>query len=177
MGPRSTSRSISDDDTLVVGEIRGPHGLRGEVRVDPRTDVADRFAPGAVLECEGLGPLTVASRRGPAEQPIVRFDGFDTRESVEVLRDKLLRVSRDDARRAVAPGSVLWADLVGLVVEDPAGRRLGKVRDLIRAGGADVLVVIDDSGHELLLPLLDTVVRAIDLVARRIVATPQEELR
>ncbi len=177
MGPRSTSRSISGDDALVVGEIRGPHGLRGEVRIDPRTDVADRFAPGAVLDCDGVGSVTVASRRGDTGQPIVRFEGFETRESVEVLRDKLLRVSRDDARRAIAPGAVLWADLLGLAVEDPEGRRLGTVRDLIRAGGADVLVVIDEAEHELLLPMLDTVVRSIDVAARRIVATPQEELR
>jgi 16S rRNA processing protein RimM len=174
MGRRSTSRSISDDDTLVVGEIRGPHGLRGEVRIDPRTDVADRFAPGAVLACDGLGVLTVASCRGPAEQPIVRFEGYATREDVEDLRNRFLRVSRVEARRRVAPGAVLWADLVGLAVEDPEGRPLGTVRDLIRAGGADVLVVTDDAGHERLLPMLDTVVLSIDATARRVVARPLE---
>ncbi len=177
MGPRSTSRSTSDDDTLVVGEIRGPHGLRGEVRVDPRTDVADRFAPGAALECDGVGPLTVESRRGPADQPIVRFAGYATREDADKLRSRFLRVSRDRARRAMAQGAVLWADLVGLAVEDPAGRPLGTVRDLIRAGGADVLVVTDAAGRELLLPMLDTVVRSIDIAARRIVAVPLEELK
>jgi 16S rRNA processing protein RimM len=176
MGPRSTSRSISDDDTLVVGEIRGPHGLRGEVRIDPRTDVADRFAAGAVLECEGLGPLTVVVRRGPAVQPIVKFAGYDRREDALKLNGKLLRVSRVEARKAVGRGAILWADLVGLAVEDPEGGPLGTVRDLIRAGGADVLVVTDDAGRELLLPMLDTVVLSVDTAARRIVARPQEEL-
>ena len=64
MGPRSTSRSISEPDGLVVGVIKTPHGVRGEVRVDPRTDVAGRFREGAVLECDDIGPLTVASVRG-----------------------------------------------------------------------------------------------------------------
>ena len=177
MGPRSTSRSINDDDTLVVGEIRGPHGLRGEVRIDPRTDVVDRFAPGAVLECDGIGPLTIEVRRGPAEQPIVKFAGYERREDAMGLNGKFLRISRVEARRAVGPGAVLWADLVGLAVEDPDGRALGTVRDLIRAGGADVLVVTDEAGHELLLPMLDTVVRSIDTTARRIVARPLEEYR
>jgi 16S rRNA processing protein RimM len=176
MGPRSTSRSISDDDTLVVGEIRGPHGLRGEVRVDPRSDVADRFAPGSTLDCEDVGPLTIDVRRGPAEQPIVKFAGYDRREDAMKLNGKLLRVSRVEARKAVGPGAVLWADLIGLTVEDPRGQALGTVRDLIRAGGADVLVVVDDAGKELLLPMLDSVVRSIDTAARRIVAQPQEEL-
>jgi 16S rRNA processing protein RimM len=176
MGPRSTSRSISDDDTLVVGEIRGPHGLRGEVRVDPRSDVADRFAPGTTLDCDDVGPLTIDVRRGPAEQPIVKFAGYDRREDAMKLNGKLLRVSRVESRKAVAPGAVLWADLIGLTVEDPRGQALGTVRDLIRAGGADVLVVVDDAGKELLLPMLDSVVRLIDTAARRIVAQPQEEL-
>jgi 16S rRNA processing protein RimM len=176
MGPRSTSRSISDDDALVVAEIRGPHGLRGEVRIDPRTDVADRFAPGAVLDCDDVGPLTIEVRRGPAEQPIVKFAGYDRRDDALKLNGKLLRVSRVEARRAIAPGTVLWADLIGLAVEDTQGQALGTVRDLIRAGGADVLVVTDPSGRELLLPMLDSVVRSIDTAARRIVAQPQEEL-
>jgi 16S rRNA processing protein RimM len=176
MGPRSTSRSISGDDTLVVGEIRGPHGLRGEVRIDPRTDVADRFAVGAVLDCDGVGALTVEVRRGPPEQPIVKFAGYDRREDAEKLNGKLLRVSRAEARKAVGPGAILWADLVGLAVEDPEGHALGTVRDLIRAGGADVLVVTDDAGRELLLPMLDTVVRSVDTAAGRIVARPLEGL-
>src|SRR5258706_1858750 len=176
MGPRSTSRSTSDDDTLVVGEIRGPHGLRGEVRIAPRTDVAERFAVGVVLDCEGLGPLKIEVRRGPVEQPIVKFAGYERREDALKLNGKLLRVSRSEARKAIAPGAVLWADLVGLAVVDPDGQSLGTVRDLIRAGAADVLVVTDDAGREILLPMIDTVVRSIDAVARRIVARPQEEL-
>jgi 16S rRNA processing protein RimM len=175
MAPRSTSRSISDDDTLVVGQIRGPHGVRGEVRLDPRSDVPGRFAPGATLDCEGVGPLTITSLRGPADQPIVGFVGYASREAALTLRDKYLRVSRDASRQAIDPGKVLWADLVGLAVQTPEGAPLGTVRDLIRAGAADVLV-IDHDGKELLLPMIDTVVRRIDVAEGRIVVTPQEEL-
>jgi 16S rRNA processing protein RimM len=159
---------------LVVGQIRGPHGIRGEVRIDPRTDVTDRFRAGAVLDCEGVGPLTIESARGGAASPILRFEGYGTREAVAGLRDRYLRVSRDEARRATS-GSYLWADLVGLDVVTPEGARIGTVRDLIRAGASDVLV-IDAEGRELLLPMVDSVVREIDVAGRRIVATPLEEL-
>ena len=175
MGQRSTSRSTSDDDTLVVAEIRGPHGVRGEVRLDPRTDVAGRLAPGATLECDGVGPLTITSSRGAHEQPIVQFEGITTREAAAKLKDRFLRVTRSDARRAVATGAVLWADLIGLSVETPDGRALGTVRELLRAGGADVLVVVHE-GRELLLPMIDTVVQRVDLKAGVIVATPLEGL-
>src|SRR3982074_3113279 len=85
MGPRSTSRSTSDDD-LVVGFILGPHRVRGEVRIDPRPDVADRFRAGAVLQCDEIGPLTIAAIRGEVAKPIVRFEGYDSRVAAESLR-------------------------------------------------------------------------------------------
>lgn len=159
---------------LVVGQIRGPHGVRGEVRVDPRTDVEGRLRAGATLDCEGLGPLVIETVRGEKASPIVRFRGYATRPEAERLRDRFLRVSRAEARRD-SRGSFLWADLVGLAVETPDGRRLGTVRDLIRAGESDVMVVTDDAGRETLLPMIESVVRAVDVAAGRIVAEPQEE--
>jgi 16S rRNA processing protein RimM len=173
MGPRSTSRSISDD-ALVVGFILGPHGVRGEVRVDPRSDVADRFRQGAVLQCDDVGPLTVAAVRGEVAKPIVRFEGYDSREAAESLRRRFLRVARDESRRATT-GSYLWADLLGTRVETPDGAPLGIVRDLLRAGENDVLVVADASGRERLLPMLESVVKVVDVQGGRIVAVPQEE--
>jgi len=173
MGPRSTSRSISDDD-LVVGYILGPHGVRGEVRVDPRTDVADRFRVGAVLQCDDIGPLTVAVVRGEVAKPIIRFEGYDSREAAESLRRRFLRVARSESRRATH-GAYLWADLLGARVETPTGELLGVVHDLLRAGENDVLVIADESGHERLLPMLESVVKAIDAGAGRIVAVPQED--
>lgn len=175
MEPRSTSRSTSTSgDTLVVAQIRGPHGVRGEVRLDPRSDIPGRFAPGATLDCEGVGPLTITSLRGPADQPIVAFEGYGSREAALGLRDRFLRVSREASRRSVEPGKLLWADLVGLSVQTPEGAPLGVVRDLIRAGAADVLV-IDHDGKELLLPMIDTVVRGVDVAGGRIVVTPLDE--
>lgn len=174
MGQRSTSRSISDD-ALVVGLILGPHGVRGEVRVEPRTDVKDRFAVGVVLQCDDIGPLTVQSIRGETAKPIVRFAGYDTREAAESLRRRFLRVARAESRRATA-GAYLWADLLGARVETPDGAALGVVRDMLRAGENDVLVIADESGRERLLPMLASVVKLVDTEAGRIVAAPQEEL-
>lgn len=174
MERRSTSRS-TDDEGLVVARILGPHGIRGEVRLDPRTDVPDRLHPGAVLECDGIGPLTITTMRGDAASPIVEFAGYDSRAAAEVLRDRFLRVSREEARRATK-GAYLWADLVGLAARTPDGRALGTVKDLIRAGETDVLIVVDGSGRELLLPMLESVVRSVDVTSGAIVLAPQEEL-
>jgi len=143
--------------------------------VDPRSDVPGRFRVGAVLDCDGLGPLTIRSIRGTGSAPIVGFDGYGSRPEAEPLRGRFLRVSVDEARRATK-GSYLWADLVGLRAETPAGEPIGTVRDIIRAGETDVLVLGRERGGELLVPAIASVVREVDVAGGRVVVAPQEEL-
>jgi len=160
MDRRSSSRSTDAD--VVVGVVRAPHGIKGEVKVDPRTDRFDeRFRKGARL-MSAAGEVRVASVRGTPAEPIVRFEGIDDRSGAERLRGEL-RVARE--RRE---GEHLWVDLIGKRVVTPEGTELGTVTEILRAGGADVLVVNDD----LMLPMIDSVIRDIGDV---IVATPQEE--
>lgn len=174
MAPRSTSRSTDAGAAgVIVGTIRAPHGVRGEVRVQPETDVPDRFKVGSVLLCDGIGPLRVAALRGAPGEPIVRFDGYRSRAAAEALANRPLRVPLVEARRAVATGSFLWADLIGLAAETPDGTVLGTVAEVLRAGMVDVLVVRGE--REWLLPMLASVVRKVDLPGGRVVVTPQEE--
>jgi len=176
-GRRSTSRSTSEREPegLVVGVIKAPHGVRGEVRVDPRSDVPDRFRVGVTLECDGLGPLTIRTIRGTPTEPIVGFEGYASRPGAEPLRGRYLRVGLDEARRATK-GSYLWADLVGLRAETPAGEPIGNVSDVLRAGETDVLVVARAQGGDLLVPAIASVVREVDIAGGRVVVAPQEEL-
>jgi 16S rRNA processing protein RimM len=159
-----------------VGVIKTPHGVRGEVRVDPRSDVPDRFRVGATLQCDGLGSVRIRSIRGTPQEPIVGFDGYASRPDAEPLRGRFLRVGVAESRRATK-GSYLWADLVGLRAETPAGEPIGTVSDLLRAGETDVLVVTRAEGGELLVPAIASVVREVDVAGGRVVVEPQEELR
>lgn len=165
----SISRSTGSDD-VVVGVVRAPHGVKGEVRVEPLTDrFEERFRVGSRLESE-VGPVTIASVRGTADGPIVRFEGVADRGAADRLRGEL-RVSRAEARTG---DGHLWSDLIGMHVTTPDGVPLGEVADVLRAGGADVLVVRDGE-REVLLPALESVIREVDREGRRIVAVPQEE--
>jgi len=155
--------------------VGAPHGVRGEVKVHPRTDVADRFRKGSRLLCDGIGELVVASVRG-SDVPIVRFDGLTTRDDAERIRGRNLRVSRAEARRA-AKDAYLWVDLLGLRAETPDGKALGVVSEVLRAGETDVLVVrAEGSRDELMLPAIASVVREVDIAGGRIVVVPQEVL-
>ena len=174
MSESGTAAGGTDDDPI-VGVVGAPHGVRGEVKVHPRTDVADRFRKGARLLCDGMGELVVSSVRG-ADVPIVRFEGMNTRNDAERIRGRNLRVSRAEARRA-AKDAYLWADLLGLRAETPEGKPLGVVSEVLRAGETDVLVVrAEDSRAELLFPAIASVVREVDVAGRRVVVVPQEIL-
>ena len=197
MAPRSTSKSTNkreraaggrgrtstvgpaaagSSEDPIAGVVGAPHGVRGEVKVQPRTDVAGRFQKGSRLMCDGIGELVIASVRGATDVPIVRFEGHTTRTDAERIRGRSLRVSRADARRA-AQGGYLWADLLGLRAETPDGRSLGTVSEMIRAGETDVLVVrAAGSREELLFPAIASVVREVDVAGGRIVVVPQEIL-
>ena len=168
-------RDDPDEQRLVVGVIKTPHGVHGEVTIDPRSDVPGRFRVGAVLDCDGLGPLTIVSLRGAPDRPIVGFAGYADRPDAEPLRGRSLRVTREEARKATK-GSFLWADLLGLRAETPTGEIIGIVGDVLRAGETDVLVITRATGGELLVPAIASVVRDVDLVSGRVTVAAQEEL-
>ncbi len=166
---------MSQGDPLDVAYVRGPHGVAGEVRLEVQSDVPGRIRRGARLLCDGVGELVVASVRGAGKTPVVAFQGYADREGAATLTGRSLRVTREEARRA-ASGGYLWADLVGLSARSVGGTALGSVVELIRAGGADVLVIRPDRGADLLVPMLESTVKAIDLDAGTVVVAPQEEL-
>src|SRR4051794_8972432 len=93
MGNPSPSKS-SSPDRLVVGLVRGVHGLRGAVRVEVLTDHPEsRFAPGAVLHREGgTEALTVAAAEPVADGPgwRLQFREVPDRAAAERLRGAYL---------------------------------------------------------------------------------------
>jgi len=78
---------------VVVGRIGRPHGIRGEVTVEVRTDTPElRFAPGSVLETDParLGPLTVAAARWHSGRLLLLAEGVHDRTGAEALRGLVL---------------------------------------------------------------------------------------
>jgi 16S rRNA processing protein RimM len=77
---------------IVVGVIGRPHGVRGEVAVELRTDEPERrFAPGQALREEGGNRVfTVRSARDHAGRLLVRFAELADRAGAEAARGTLL---------------------------------------------------------------------------------------
>ncbi len=165
-------------DTVVVGRIGRPHGVRGEVTVEVRTDDPDlRFAPGAVLRTEPAerGPITVAGRRWNGEVLLLAVDGVDSREAAEALRNTELHVPVADLPALQDPDAFYDHQLVGLTARLPDGTELGTV-GAVRHEGADLLVVRRVGGRQLLVPFVTAMVPTVDLAAGYLVVDPPEGL-
>ena len=53
---------------------------------------------------------------------------------------------------------------------------IGEVRSVLKTGGAEILVVNDESGKERLIPLADSIVIEVDAANKTIVVDPPEGL-
>jgi 16S rRNA processing protein RimM len=164
---------------LVVGLIARPHGIRGEVIVDVRTDEpAQRFAPGAVLVTESGGPptLTVEAARAHQGRLIVSFEGVPDRDLAETLRGVRLCVDSADVAPPGDPDEFNDHELVGLAAVGSDGEKLGEVVRVDHAPASDLLVLRLPDGRTGLVPFVKAIVPEVDLAGRRVVLTPPEGL-
>jgi 16S rRNA processing protein RimM len=166
---------------LVVGRVGRPHGLRGEVTVEVRTDDPDqRFAAGSALVTmpADRGPLTVAGSRWHSGRLLVRFAGYEDRTAAEELRDTVLTIDSDDLDPLDDPEEFYDHDLIGLQVATVAGEPVGAVTDVLH--DAQTLLVIEGSGPrsgaEILVPFVAPIVPEVDVAGGRLVIDPPEGL-
>lgn len=162
---------------LVVGRIGRPHGLRGEVTVEVRTDdPARRFAVGSVLATDpaGSGPLTVAASRWHSGRLLVAFEGCHDRDAAEALRDTLLQIDSAELEPLSDPEEFYDHDLIGLTAVTVGGELVGTVADVLHHG-QDLLVVEGlgaRSGAEIMIPFVAALVPEVDVTGGKLVIDP-----
>lgn len=169
---------------VIVGRIRRPHGLRGEVIVEPITDApAAVFAAGRRVfagSVEGdLAPdaptLTLERARPlPGGLLLVRFDGIADRSEAERWRERYLLLPVDEVEPP-AEGEAFLHELVGMHVELPGGEPVGEVVDYFELPQG---IALDVRWRDRIvtLPLADAFLRELDRAGRRIVLDLPEGL-
>jgi 16S rRNA processing protein RimM len=162
----------------VVGRVARPHGLRGDVVVNPETDfVAERFRPGATVWTRAGGreeELTIASARMQNGRPVVGFEGLSSIDAVERLAGVELRVP-EASLQPLEPGRYYEHQLVGCSVETAAGATVGSVVR-VESGVGGSRLVVEGARGEVLVPLAVDICVEIDVGARRIRIAPPEGL-
>lgn len=160
---------------LVVGRLRRPHGVRGEIVMEILTDFPERIKRGRTLYVgENHEPHVVEGSRKVSEGLLIHFSNYSTPEQVSELRNMWVYVASKDAAR-LPEGIYYHHQLVGLRVIDKAtGREIGTITEILETGADDVYVVGQPDGKELLLPAIESVVAAIDISAKTMTINLQE---
>lgn len=171
---------------LEVGKIVAVHGIRGEVKALPWADspefltrfktlylvgsdahIAPSIAGGndtVLLRLEASGnaalsviSLAVESARVQKTCVLIKFKGVDTVEQAQILRDKVLRIARNDPH--IPAGTVFQADLIGLPVR-ANGREIGTIREILDMPASEVWVVKGE--REYMIPNVKAFVPHVD---------------
>ena len=171
--PAQSEQSTGSSDTgepefLVVGKLRRPHGVRGEMQMDVLTDFPERLKPGVTVYLgDEHQPHVMRSVRGHDRALLVAFDGFQTPESAGELRNTLVYVQLID-RPALPEGEYYHHQLLDLPVFREEGEYLGVLAEILVTGANDVYVVETENGSEILLPAIEEVIREVDLERKQI---------
>jgi 16S rRNA processing protein RimM len=160
---------------LLVGRIARPHGIRGQVAVNPETDfMEDRFRVGRILRVgppERMREYEIRDVRFHKGRPIVQFAGIDSMNDAEALSGADLWVP--EAGLPPLPERTFYRhDLIGCDVQDMQGAALGRVTGVEGPLDRSYLVV---DGH-MLIPLVGGICVSVDIAGRRVTVDPPEGL-
>jgi 16S rRNA processing protein RimM len=158
---------------VVVGVVRRPHGIRGEIRMEILTDYPERIpehpyvylAPPATPDDATRYPVEVV--RAHKGVLLIKLGGCDDRDAAEELRGMLVQIPFEEAM-PLEEGEYYHFQLEGMDVETDAGEWLGQVAEVLEAGAHDVFLIRGPRG-EVLLPSVENVIVQLDLEARKMI--------
>jgi 16S rRNA processing protein RimM len=169
----------SPDDFIVLGIIVRPHGLKGEVKISLLCSGLDRIASCTSLRLmkdgKEIKPVSVIrSFMHPDGDAILRFKEVVGVDEAESLRGAHVVVPASE-KAELPPDSFYLDDLIGLKVVTAAGEDLGRIEEVMD-GLANGVCVVRQGEKETLIPALKSVIREVDLKARRMVVDLPEEV-
>lgn len=173
MSSRSGSPEPTEDsaeETVLVGVLSRPHGIRGELRVEVHSDNPARFEPGSeLLLVPTRGPrrpVRVRRFRRVRSGGLIALEGCETRDEAAELQGARLEVER--SRVPAAPAGFYYEyELVGCRCFEAVHGELGEVVDLVEDGGGHLLQIRRGTS-ELLVPFVEAFLERVDVESGRI---------
>ena len=167
------------DDLVAVAKILRPRGLRGESVAEVLTDFPERFEDlenvTAVLPGGERRDLKLENAWFQKERVVLKFQGLDTVEDAERLREAEICISESEAVE-LEEGEFFDWQLEGCETVTTEGEPIGKVREVLRTGGTEVLVIDHADGREVLIPFAESICIKVDVDGKRITVDPPEGL-
>ena len=166
---------------VVVGRLRKPHGLKGDVTLFPLTDSPETiFAPGREVWLVNLagdtvsGPLTVERSRSYHREWLLKFTGVESRDALDPFRGLLLGVPQETLG-PLAEDEVYLHELDGFSVRLADDTPLGLVSAVYEVPSG-LMIEVQGPKREFLLPYKKEFVRQVDRAGRKLVVSPPEGL-
>lgn len=156
-------------DLVELGVARGAYGVKGWIRVSPHDADAQVLRASRrwwVRRGDETVAMDVTAVRRHGGGLVAKWAGCDSPEAAEVYRGARVAVGRADFP-PLRPGEFYWVDLIGARVVNRAGVELGQVSGLRNNGAQDLLEVTGEQG-EILVPLVEAYVDAVDAAGREI---------
>ena len=174
----------SSEVEVLVGRVGKPHGIRGEVTIDVRTDEPERrFAPGTTLRAQPPAgadrrpsSLTVARARWHPKFLLVTFEEASGRDAAEALRGTLLHATIGADETPEDPEEYYDHQLVGLRAADTAGTPRGEGTSGVPGAAPDRRGLRTPDGRDTLVPFVAALVPEVDLAGGRVVVADRPGL-
>jgi 16S rRNA processing protein RimM len=164
-------------ELVAVAKIAKPRGMKGEVSCDLLTDFPERFDGLenviAVFPNGNRRELKIEEHWFQQNRLVMKFTGVDSIDDAETLRDAEICVGEDHAVE-LAHGEFFDWQLEGCEIVTIGGQSIGKVTELMRPGGTEILVVAGDK--EYLIPFAESICTEVDIEAKRIIVDPPDGL-
>lgn len=153
------------EDLVVIAKLVKTRGLRGELVADLLTDFPERFddlkkvfavkPDGKILELE------IEKFWFQKNRIVFKFAGFDSIEASESLRNCDISIAKAETVELEADEFFDW-QLQDCTVETIEGVKLGKVKEVLRTGGTEILVVAGET-KEYLIPFAEKICPEVDI--------------
>jgi 16S rRNA processing protein RimM len=165
-------------ELVAIARIVKPRGLKGELVADVLTDFPERFdgleKVTAILPTGERLDLKIENSWFQKDRIVLKFEGYDSIETAETLRNAEICVPESDAVE-LEDGEFFDWELIDCRVETTDGKNVGKVREVMRTGGTEILVVANEE-KEFLVPFAQTICVEVDVEKKLILIDPPEGL-
>ena len=157
---------------LKVGKIVNTHSLKGEVKVISSTDFEEeRFKKGSkLLITRGnqlIREVVVQSYRNHKNFLLVKFEGIDSVEEAEKLKNLQIKIDSDEVGE-LEENEFYFHQIIGCEVFDENDKNLGEIINILTPGANDVWVIKGENGKEILIPYIEDVVKQIDITNKKV---------
>lgn len=154
-----------------IGQIVTTNGVKGFVKVKPFTDDIKRFSKLKtvfIVRNKELIEFEIQEVKYLNTMVLLKLKGIDSIEDAEQYRNCYLKIHRKDAVK-LPKNSYFIVDLIGCEVYSDEDEYLGNVEDVFSTGSNDVYVVRNEIGKQILIPAISSVIKNIDINAKKIV--------